>query len=73
MKQEKKLTSREQPQTSQTQSHQTEVREFQTAEELLRYDAGQTPVPPAVARRLDESIQREPKAARPWWRRLTGG
>ena len=73
MKQEKKLTPREQPQTSETQSQPTEAREFQTAEELLRHDAGQTQVPPAVAQRLDESIQHEPKPARPWWRRLTGG
>jgi hypothetical protein len=73
MKHEKKLTSREQQQTSETQSQQAGAREFQTAEELLRHDAGQTQVPPVVGKRLDESIQREPPPARPWWRRLTGG
>jgi len=73
MKQEKKLTPREQPRTSETQAQPAEVHEFQTAEELLRHDASQTAVPPAVARRLDESIQREPKPERPWWKRLTGG
>jgi len=73
MKQEKKLTPREQQQVAETQSQKVEAREFATAEELLRHDAGQTQVPPAVAKRLDESIQREPKPARPWWKRLTGG
>ena len=73
MKQEKKLTPREQQQTSETQAQRTAAREFATTDELLRHDASQTEVPPAVAKRLDESIQREPKPARPWWRRLTGG
>lgn len=73
MKQEKKLTPRAQQQVAETQSQKVEAREFATAEELLRHDAGQTQVPPAVAKRLDESIQREPKPARPWWKRLTGG
>lgn len=73
MKQEKKLTPREQQQISETQSPQTVAREFPTTDELLRKDASQTEVPTAVAKRLDESIQREPAPARPWWRRLTGG
>lgn len=73
MKQEKKLTPREQQQTSETQSQQTEAREFATTDELLRHDASQTGVPPAVAQRLGASIQREPPPGRPWWRRLTGG
>lgn len=73
MKHENKLTPREQQQAAETQSQKAEAREFATAEELLRHDAGQTQVPPAVAKRLDESIQREPKPAKPWWKRLTGG
>ena len=73
MKHENKLTPREQQQAAEAQSQKVEAREFATAEELLRHDAGQTQVPPAVAKRLDESIQREPLPARPWWRRLTGG
>lgn len=73
MKHEKKLNQREQQQVSETQSQQTEAREFATAEEMLRHDAGQTQVPPAVAKRLDESIQREPKPAKRWWKRITGG
>lgn len=72
MKQGKKLTQREQEQLSENQSQQTEAREFATAEELLRHDAAQTQVPPAVAQRLDKSIQREPKPPKSWWKRITG-
>jgi hypothetical protein len=71
MKQKHKLTPQEQ-QVSETRARQTTAREFATPEELLRHDASQTEVPPAVATRLNESIQREPKPARSWWRRLTG-
>ncbi len=73
MKQEKKLTQREQEQLSEKQSQQTEAREFASAEELLRHDAGRTQVPPAIAKRLDESIQREPKPPKSWWKRITRG
>lgn len=73
MKQKTNLTSAEQQQVAEAQAKQAEAREFETAEELLRHDAGQTQVPPAVAKRLDESIQREPKPAKSWWKRITGG
>ena len=73
MKQKTNLTPAEQLQVSPAQSQETAAREFATAEELLRADASQIEVPPAVERRLDASLQREPKPARPWWRRLTGG
>jgi len=46
------------------------AREFASAEELLRHDASQTIVPPAIAERLSQSIQNEPKPAQSWWRRL---
>jgi hypothetical protein len=48
-------------------------REFNSAEELLRLDAEQTPVPPAVEVRLAESIQQEPQEPAetvPWWKRM---
>ena len=70
MKQKTKLTQAEQQQVSEAQSQKTVAREFATAEELLRVDAGLTEVPPVVEQRLDESIQREPAPARPWWRRV---
>jgi hypothetical protein len=72
MKQKTKLTPGEQSQLSETQLKPGAAREFTSAEELLRHDAAQTIVPVAVAKRLDESIQLEPKPERSWWRRLTG-
>jgi len=53
------------------QQQQTPV-EFASAEEMLRHDAGQTPVPPAVAERLQRSIDQEPKPSRSLWQRLFG-
>ncbi len=54
-----------------TQQHQTAV-QFESVEKLIRHDAERTVVPPQIAERLNESIAREPKAAKPWWRRLFG-
>jgi len=72
MKQKHKLASEEQQQVSETQTQKTVGAEFATPEELLRHDAAQTEVPPTVAKRLDESLQNEPKRTRSLWRRLTG-
>ena len=69
MKQEKKLTQREQEQLSETQSQQTEAREFASAEELLRHDATQTQVPPVIAERLSQSIAKLPGQPKSWWQR----
>jgi hypothetical protein len=57
-------------QASQTQQE----REFGTVEELLRHDAGQTPVPPSVAQRLEDSLAGcEPaRPPKPWWKRILG-
>jgi hypothetical protein len=41
-------------------------------EEVLRYDAKQTNVPPEIAQRLGQSLQNEPRPARSWWRRWLG-
>jgi hypothetical protein len=46
--------------------------EFAGAEEMLRHDALHTPVPPAIAQRLQESIGKLPLPSRGWWRRLLG-
>jgi len=70
MKRQTKLTSQEQGQLAETKSQQTPAREFASAEELLRHDASQTTVPPAIAGRLSQSIHNEPKPERSWWRRL---
>ncbi|MBC8001398.1 MAG: hypothetical protein H7X97_02310 [Opitutaceae bacterium] len=60
-------------QVSQHQQSQA-AREFASVEELIRHDAGRTPVPEAVADRLKQSMVREP-SSKPtrWWRRLLGG
>jgi hypothetical protein len=44
--------------------------EFATVEEMIRHDALQTEPPAVIAERLADSISKEPKPARPWWRRL---
>ncbi|MBI4327684.1 MAG: hypothetical protein HY674_20830 [Chloroflexi bacterium] len=44
--------------------------EFASVEEMLRLDARQNPPPPTVAKRLNDSIAREPKPRRSWWQRL---
>ena len=56
--------------TSHQQSAQQQTAvEFATTEDMLRHDAAQTPVPPAVAERLQKSVEREPRPARAWWQR----
>jgi len=46
--------------------------QFDSVEELIRFDAGQTPPPETIAERLKESIAAEPKPTLSWWRRLFG-
>ena len=59
---------------SQQQSAQnTAALEFTTAEEMLRHDAGQIPVPPTVAERLQKSVASEPAPPKSWWQRLLKG
>ncbi|MBC8096050.1 MAG: hypothetical protein H7Y43_09575 [Akkermansiaceae bacterium] len=73
MKQHSKLSSKEQQQhLTESQSEQATAREFATAEELLRYDAAQIPVPPAIAQRLVKSAAGLPQPNRPWWKKLFG-
>ena len=73
MKRQTKQNTEAQENLSQAQQQQSTSREFTSEEELLRYDAAQTPVPPAVAERLSHSIQNLPKPATSWWRRLLDG
>ncbi len=72
MKQQTKHTAHEQEQVAETESQSASVREFASAEELLRHDARQIAVPPQIAERLARSIQNKPKPVSPWWRRLLG-
>ena len=72
----KKLVSQQKTEESQElqqqQTAQSGAREFAGVEELLRYDANHTPVPPGIGRRLEESAAQVPPPARSWWRRLLG-
>jgi hypothetical protein len=75
MKHENKLTPTEQGQleAQQQQTRSSAAQEFATPEEMLRHDALHTPVPPAIAHRLQESIDKVPPPRQSWWRRLLGG
>lgn len=73
MKHESKQRSQEQEQLAQTTTAQSATREFATAEELLRHDAAQTEVPPAIAERLTQSIAKLPQPPRSWWQRWLKG
>jgi hypothetical protein len=74
MKRHTKLTSQQQEQqnSAQQQTGEQSVREFASVDAMLRHDALHTPVPPAIAFRLRDSVGRESHPARSWWRRLFG-
>ena len=78
MKSQSKLNSQEQKKQEQhaAEQHaaQTTAKEFGSVEELLRYDAQQTVVPPGIAKRLQESLRENPAPPPPrsWWRRFFG-
>lgn len=64
----------EQPALSQNQAQAADAREFASVEEMLREDALNTPVPPAIAQRLEASINQLPVSPRrSWWRKILGG
>jgi hypothetical protein len=61
-------------QQGQLQAPQQQGRDFGSVEDMLRFDAAQNQVPPAVAQRLQESIEREQiQPPKPWWKRLFWG
>lgn len=55
---------------AQTQSNA--ALQFNTAEEVLRRDCSQMRLPSGVARRLQESVNAEPKPKQRWWKRWLG-
>lgn len=65
-----KIVQRQAQQQEAVEAQKTAAIEFETAEELLRHDAIHTPVPPGIARRLQESLDQTPSASQPWWRRF---
>jgi hypothetical protein len=76
MKRQNRLTSKTHTEEQQLNAHQARqdaVREFASVEDMLRHDASHTPVPPAIAHRLEKSISEAPRSRGPWWRRLFGG
>jgi len=76
MKHQTKLSQEQQQSRQVGTEHQTQqpaAREFANAEELLRYDAAHTPVPPAIAQRLQKSTGELPQPKLAWWKRLFGG
>jgi hypothetical protein len=72
MKQQSKL-SQEQQNAETQQSRQPAGREFASVDEMIRFDAAQTSVPPEIARRLKKSTDAEPNHDRTWWQRFFGG
>jgi len=71
MKQQSKL-SQEQQHAAAHQARQQTGQEFATADELLRFDAAQTVVPPQIAERLKRSVSDLPLPRRSWWKNLFG-
>jgi hypothetical protein len=65
-----KLVQRQAQQQEVTPVEKSTEREFENAEELLRHDALHTPVPPRIAQRLQESLDKTPALPQPWWRRF---
>lgn len=68
-----KLTSQQRAQEQQTTAHQQQTKpgvEFASVEEMLRHDASQTPVPPAIESRLQESLTQSATTEPSWWRRF---
>ena len=65
-----KLVQRQAQQQEAAQVQKSTELEFEHAEQLLRHDALHTPVPPRIAQRLQESLDKTPPAPRPWWRRF---
>jgi hypothetical protein len=72
MKHQTKL-SQEQQHAAEQQTQKQSAHEFANAEEMLRYDAEHTPVPPAIAQRLQKSTVELPQPKLAWWKRWLGG
>ena len=76
MKHRNHLSNRQQEQQQDqqqvAQSETQAVREFGSVEEMLRHDALHTPLPPAIGKRLQESLGPVAPPPRSWWRRFFG-
>jgi hypothetical protein len=73
MKQQTKLTPKQETVAEQQTQAQAAV-EFASSDELLRFDAAQTTVPPEITQRLQKSVAHiPPPLTRTWWKNLFGG
>lgn len=74
MKNRSKLSREQQQGEQHTAAHESRQhhQEFATAEDLLRFDAAQTDVPPQVAEKLKQSIGDVAPPRRSWWKNLFG-
>jgi len=73
MKRHHKLSHQQENQTASEHHHSASqsAQEFANADEVLRYDAAQTDVPPDVARQLQKSLSSSPVKSS-WWKNLFG-
>ena len=76
LKQEQRAEQASAHQQIQNTEQQSQAKEFASVDDLLRHDSEQNPVPPEVAERLGHSLESaaagEPKATRPWYKKLFG-
>lgn len=68
-----KLNSTEEVVHTHQENHASQNRrQFTSAEEMLRHDQSQNPVPASIEVRLQESMKDELGTSKPWWKRLFG-
>jgi hypothetical protein len=73
MKQHTKLNQKQET-VAEQQTESKTAHEFSNSDELLRFDAAQTRVPPEIVKRLQKSTaQIHPPASRSWWKNMFGG
>ena len=65
-----KLRQEQKQETIEQIGAQETARVFSSVEEMLREDAATSGPSPALARRVADSIAREPKPTRSWWQRI---
>jgi hypothetical protein len=71
MKRQSKLHQQQESLSSQQQ--EAAARQFESVEDMLRYDALHTPVPPTIEHRLQKSASSLPTPPKGWWRKLFSG
>ena len=75
MSSKSKLTQQQQStnEIQQQTEQQAAGKDFDSVEEMLRFDSSQNPVPDQIEDRLQESVDREGiKPSQSWWKRLLG-